>query len=86
MITKVKKEQQAGIYNVDVIFVGDPATRINEMLYPPNKMESAFVPDFFFPKVEPTDVMLPEDLSPMLVHHYAISLGCTTTRCTKSRR
>jgi len=83
LITKVKKEQQAGIFNVDVIFVGDPATRLNEMFYPPNKMEWTFVPDFFFPNVKPTDVMLPEDLSPLLVHHYSNSTWMYNTEVYK---
>lgn len=74
LLTKVKTEQKAGIFNVDVLFVGDPTTRINEMFYPPNKMEWTFIPDILFPKVKATDVIKPEDLSPLLVHHYSNSV------------
>ena len=84
LLTKVKKEQQAGIYNVDVLFVGDPPTRLGEMFYPPNKMEWTFVPDFFFPNVKPTDVMVPEDLSPLLVHHYSNSTWMYNTEAYKA--
>jgi iron(III) transport system substrate-binding protein len=73
LLTKVKTEQKAGIYNVDVLFVGDPTTQVNEMYYPPNKMIWSFVPDFLFPKVKTTDVMSPVDMGPLLVHHYSNS-------------
>jgi len=73
LLTKVKTEQKAGIFNVDVLFVGDPTTQVNEMFYPPNKMEWAFVPDFLFPNVKTTDVIAPVDLAPLLVHHYSNS-------------
>lgn len=83
LLTKVKKEQQAGIYNVDVLFVGDPATRLGEMYYPPNKMEWTFVPDYFFPNVKPADVMVAADLSPLLVHHYSNSTWMYNTEVYK---
>lgn len=83
LLTKVKTEQKAKIYNVDVLFVGDPTTQINEMFYPPNKMEWNFVPDILFPNVKATDVMGPEDLGPILVHHYSNSTWSYNTEVNK---
>jgi iron(III) transport system substrate-binding protein len=46
-------------------------------------MEWTFVPDFFFPKVKPTDVMIADDLSPVLVHHYSNSTWSFNTEVNK---
>jgi iron(III) transport system substrate-binding protein len=73
LLTKVKTEQKANIFNVDVLFVGDPTTQVSEMYYAPNKMIWSFVPDMLFPKVKTTDVMTPVDMAPLLVHHYSNS-------------
>lgn len=83
LLTKVKTEQKAGIYNVDIMFVGDPTTQTNEMFYPPNKMEWTFVPDFLFPKVKPSDVIAPEDLAPLFTHHYSNSTWSYNTEVNK---
>ncbi len=55
------------------------------MFYPPNKMEWNFVPDLFLPKVKPADVVIPEDLSPILVHHYSNSTWSYNTEVNKER-
>lgn len=74
LLTKVKKEQQAGIFTADVYFVGDPATQLGEMFYPPNKMIWTFLPDVLLPNVKAVDIIDVSNRDPVLVHHYSNSV------------
>jgi iron(III) transport system substrate-binding protein len=68
LITKVMKEQKAGVYNADVILCGDYATLVTEMLNPPNKMLWNFVPQ----EIETlTDPAVRETL---LYHRYGVNV------------
>jgi iron(III) transport system substrate-binding protein len=67
LITKLQKEQKAGIFNADVILCGDYATLVREMLYPPNKMLWNFVPQELEPLV---DLAARE---PLMYHRYGLT-------------
>ncbi|MBM3130148.1 MAG: hypothetical protein FJ009_16175 [Chloroflexi bacterium] len=68
LLTKLQKEFRSNIHTADVAFVGDPATQLGEMFYPPNKILWTFVPDVLFPNVKTVDVINQGDRDPMLVH------------------
>ncbi len=68
LITKLQKEQKAGVYNADVILCGDHATLVNEMLNPPNKMLWNFVPQELEPLIEPSARNL------LLYHRYGVNV------------
>lgn len=68
LITKLQKEQQAGVYTADVVLCGDYATLVNEMLNPPNKMLWNFYPDELVPLVDKSA------LEPLLLHRYALTV------------
>ncbi len=68
LILKVKAEQNAGIHNADVIFVGDPPTVIPELVK--RHLVWNFVPP------ELVDV-IPEDWrEPVLMHHFGMKVIC----------
>lgn len=68
LITKLQKEQQAGVYTADVILCGDYATLVNEMLNPPTKLLWNFYPE------ELTSLVAKQALEPLLLHRYALTV------------
>lgn len=68
LITKLQKEQQAGVYNVDVILCGDYATLVNEMLNPPSKLLWNFWPQ------ELESLVDKKALDPLLMHRYGLTV------------
>jgi iron(III) transport system substrate-binding protein len=77
LITKLQKEQQAGVYTADVILCGDYATIVNEMLNPPNKMLWNFVPQELESLV---DISARE---PLMYHRYGLSTFVYNTEVYK---
>lgn len=83
LLTKLKKEFQGNIYTADVAFVGDPATQLNEMFYPPNKVIWTFVPDVLFPNVKTAEAINSVDRDPLFVHHYSSNTWIYNTEAYK---
>ena len=77
LITKLQKEQKAGIYTADVILCGDYATLVSEMLNPPNKMLWNFVPQELEALV---DVAARE---PLMYHRYGLTTFVYNTEVYK---
>ena len=77
LITKLQKEQQAGVYTADVILCGDYATLVNEMLNPPNKMLWNFVPQELEPLVDITA------REPLMYHRYGLTAFVYNTEVYK---
>ncbi len=77
LITKLQKEQKAGIYTADVILCGDYSTLVNEMLNPPNKMLWNFVPDELVPLVDKAA------LEPLMYHRYGLTTFVYNTEVNK---
>jgi len=63
---KVKAEQAAGVYNADVIFLGDPPTVINELLKP--HLIWNYVP------TELVEVIPEEWREPILIQHFGMKV------------
>lgn len=68
VVTKLRQEQQSGVYTADVIFSGDAPTYYNEMVNPPTKYLWNFVPQ------ELEAVIDPEFRNPLLIHHFSLSV------------
>lgn len=77
LITKLQKEQKAGVFTADVILCGDYSTLVNEMLNPPNKMLWNFVPDELVALV---DVAARE---PLMYHRYGLTTFVYNTEVYK---
>jgi iron(III) transport system substrate-binding protein len=78
LIQKLQKEQQAGIYNADVILCGDYATLVTEMLNPPAKALWNFVPDELVALTEQTA------REPLLYHRYGLTVFGYNTEVYKT--
>ena len=84
LITKFQKEQQAGVYNADVILCGDYATLVTEMLNPPNKMLWNFVPDVLLDNnAKSADVIDLAAREPLLYHRYGLTVFVYNNETTK---
>ncbi len=59
---KIRREHDAGVYNADVLFVGDPTIVINEVL--PAGYIVNFVPSELVDKIEE------DEREPLMFHHY----------------
>ncbi|NIN67573.1 MAG: hypothetical protein GTO63_23290, partial [Anaerolineae bacterium] len=68
LILKVKAEDNAGIRNVDVVFVGDPPTVVPELLK--RHLVWNYVPP------ELVDVIPEEWREPVLMHHFGMKVIC----------
>ena len=68
LITKLQKEQKAGIFTADVILCGDYATLVTEMLNAPNKMLWNFVPDVNAAKIAAAAK------EPLMYHRYGLTV------------
>lgn len=68
LITKLQKEQKAGIYTADVILCGDYATLVTEMLNAPNKMLWNFVPS------TNADKIAAAAKEPLMYHRYGLTV------------
>ena len=77
LITKLQKEQKAGVYTADVILCGDYATLVTEMLNPPNKMLWNFVPQELEALVDPAV------LQPLMYHRYSVNVFAYNTEAFK---